>query len=123
MLKSYFEGGNSADVNQAYLGKFVTWKLPKRSNELSFNGTIAAMAKHFYWGFKCKTENCSIPFHPAKYIGETEKNLAIYALPQEMPESFDYRCRRCGTTHRYMRSEMKPFFLDERVPSEDTPWF
>jgi hypothetical protein len=36
MLKSYFEGGNSADVNQAYLGKFVTWKLPKRKQQARF---------------------------------------------------------------------------------------
>jgi len=81
------------------------------------------MAKHVYWGFKCKTENCPVPFHPAKYIGETEKNLAIYAPPQEMPESFDYQCGHCGTTHRYMKSEMKPFLLNERVPQEHTPWF
>jgi hypothetical protein len=81
------------------------------------------MAKHVYWGFKCKTESCTIPFHPAKYIGETEKNLAAYAPPQDMPESFDHECGRCGATHRYMRAEMKPFLADHLMPPEYAPWF
>jgi hypothetical protein len=81
------------------------------------------MSKHVYWGFKCKTENCAIPFHPAKYIGETEKNLAVYALPQDVPESFVHGCGHCGATHKYMKSEMKAFPADEGVSPEYTPWF
>jgi hypothetical protein len=47
----------------------------------------------------------------------------VYALPEDMPESFVHGCGHCGATHKYMKSEMKAFPIDEGVSLEYAPWF
>ena len=60
---------------------------------------------HFYWGFWCKTEDCS-HWTAATYIGEFDigETFTSFALPP----LFDFRCERCGKGHTYAAADLKP---------------
>jgi hypothetical protein len=70
------------------------------------------MAKHLFLAVTCRTMGCTAGCM-VKYVGPYSGESRFQRLA---PESFVFRCRECGQTHRYWRDEIYPVIQDEAAP-------
>ena len=76
---------------------------------------------HVYWIAQCKTPNC-IAYHRASYIGHLDWTTD-FALPEGLPQWWDYRCEQCGRVHRYTPEDLTPYTQADGPQPDWIPWF